>query len=416
MRITKLTTAAWCVASLLACSNAVLAASDQSDMSVNAWYIGGGLGISELDPETGNSGYKVSDKRDTGIKLFAGYDFTEKFTAELFYTDLGAAKLSSEFVTLPDGEISYSTVGASALWYFWRNTDAGSGNPRKGLQAYIHGGLSFLNNSATSDIKYSKDNSTQISYGAALEYGFENGYSVRAGLDLYDKDAGIALVSVLKRFGVKTASKPRVVKEPEPEPVIEVLPEEKPVVVAPVVIPDVDTDQDGVIDRLDDCSESPKQFSVDEKGCSIISLNFAGVNFESNAYELTEESKKHLDEVAITINLSPEIQHKIEVSAHTDYKGSGSSNLALSEKRAQAVKDYLVLRGVNEKRLVAKGYGESQPIASNKTAEGRAKNRRVEIKVIKDETVGGKKIGDQSGDQTSDKPPVKSPETPAEKQ
>ena len=84
------------------------------------------------------------------------------------------------------------------------------------------------------------------------------------------------------------------------------------------------------------------------------------------------------------INVSPELQ-KIEVQAHTDYKGSGEANLKLSEQRALSVKNYLVSQGVSEKRLIAKGYGESQPIADNKTEEGRAKNRRVELKVIKND-------------------------------
>ncbi len=351
-----------------------------------SWYIGGGIGITELDPDTGNTGYNVSDKSDTGFKLFGGYDFTERFSVEAFYADLGASKLDSNFVTLPDGEITYSTLGASALWYFWRNGESGGSDPRKGWQAYVHGGLSFLANSASSGIKFTQDNSTQIQYGAALEYGLNNGIALRAGLDLYDKDASMAFVGVLKRFG--TATKRKAIAEPKPEPVIEVKPEVKPevVVVAPVIVPEVDTDKDGIVDSLDGCSDSPKEFKVDKKGCSIIDLQFDGVNFENKSYDLTDESKKLLDEVVIMINLSPEFQ-KIEVSAHTDYKGDGKSNLELSEKRALSVKDYLVARGVNEKRLVSKGYGESQPIANNETAEGRAKNRRVELTVLKDEPV-----------------------------
>ena len=124
---------------------------------------------------------------------------------------------------------------------------------------------------------------------------------------------------------------------------------------------------------------------MDEKGCSIIDLEFGGVNFEPKSFELTKESKLILDEAVIAINASPEIQ-MIEVQAHTDYKGSGEANLKLSEQRASSVRDYLVSQGVSAKRLVAKGYGENQPIADNKTEEGRAKNRRVELKIIKEES------------------------------
>lgn len=92
-----------------------------------------------------------------------------------------------------------------------------------------------------------------------------------------------------------------------------------------------------------------------------------------------------MDFPAFTISASPELQ--IEVQAHTDYKGSGKLNLQLFEQRALSVKAYLVSKGVNENQLTAKGYGESQPIADNKTEEGRAKNRRVELKLVKDDVI-----------------------------
>jgi OOP family OmpA-OmpF porin len=351
-----------------------------------SWYLGAGFGITELDPDTNDTGYSVSDERDTGFKLFGGYDYSETLTLEGFYTDMGSAQLTSPFPSQPDGSVDYSTLGASVLWYFWRKGENKSEDGRKGLQAYLHGGLSFLNNS--SSVEYSQNNSVQVQYGAGLEYGLDNDIALRAGLDLYDKDAGMLFVGVLKRFGIK--SKRKVVSEPEPviepvvEPVAEVVATQAVVLPEVVVTYDVDSDNDGVIDRLDDCADSPAGFTVDEKGCSIIAFKFGGVNFEPESFDLTEQSKLILDEAAITINASPEIS-KIEVQAHTDYKGSGEANLKLSEKRASSVRDYLVSRGVSENRLVAKGYGESLPIADNRTAEGRAKNRRVELKIISDE-------------------------------
>lgn len=101
-----------------------------------------------------------------------------------------------------------------------------------------------------------------------------------------------------------------------------------------------------------------------------------------------------MDFPAFTISASPELQ--IEVQAHTDYKGSGKLNLQLSEQRALSVKAYLVSKGVNENQLTAKGYGESQPIADNKTEEGRAKNRRVELKLVKDDVIKTEKQKAQS--------------------
>ncbi len=380
-----------CAFTLQAITSVSFADSQEEDGAADrSWYLGAGLGITELDPDTGTTGYSVTDEKDSGFKLFGGYDFSERLTVEGFYADLGSAQLSNPAPSQPDGEIDYSTLGASVLWYFIRNGENKGKDLRKGLQVYAHGGLSFLSNS--SSVAFSQDSSVQVQYGAGLEYGLNNGIALRAGIDLYDKDAGMVFVGVLKRFGTK--SKRKVIVEPEPviEPVVE--PVVEPVQTQAVVIPEVvvtydtDSDNDGVIDRLDDCADSPKDFSVDEKGCSIIELDFGGVNFEPKSFDLTQESKHLLDEVVVTINVSPELQ-KIEVQAHTDYKGSGEDNIKLSEQRAQSVKNYLVSQGVLEKRLIAKGYGESQPIADNKTEEGRAKNRRVELKVIKDDVPEG---------------------------
>lgn len=360
---------------------------EEGSADSHSWYLGAGLGITELDPDTGATGYSVSDEGDTGFKLFGGYDFSERLTVEGFFADLGSAQLSNPAPSQPDGTIDYSTLGASVLWYFIRNGENKGRSLRKGLQVYAHGGLSFLNNS--SSVAFSQDNSVQVQYGVGLEYGLKNGIALRAGIDLYDKDAGMVFVGVMKRFGVKQKSKKIIEPAPAPElvaaPVVEEVVQTQAVIIPAVVVTyDIDTDMDGVVDRLDECADSPKEFSVDEKGCSIIEFDFGGVNFEPKSFGLTQESKQLLDEVVVTINASPELQ-KIEIQAHTDYKGSREANLKLSEQRALSVKNYLVSQGVLEKCLIAKGYGESQPIADNKTKEGRAKNRRVELNVIKDD-------------------------------
>lgn len=370
----------WLCAFTLLLSVAPVIADENNDSDQRSWYLGAGLGITELDPDTNNTGYSVADERDTGFKLFGGYDFSDRFAVEGFYTDLGSAQISSSFPSQPDGAIDYSTLGASALWYFWRNGENKGNDLRKGLQAYAHGGLSFINNS--SSVNYTQDNSVQVQYGAGLEYGLNNGIALRAGIDLYDKDAGMVFVGVMKRFGTK--SRRKVIVEPEPviEPVVEPVVEQVIIVPEVIVVADIDSDKDGVIDRLDECADSPADMKVDTQGCSIIAIELDGVTFESKSFELTAESKIILDEAVVTISASPELQ--IEVQAHTDYKGSGKLNLQLSEQRALSVKAYLVSKGVNENQLTAKGYGESQPIADNKTEEGRAKNRRVELKLVKD--------------------------------
>jgi outer membrane protein OmpA-like peptidoglycan-associated protein len=109
-------------------------------------------------------------------------------------------------------------------------------------------------------------------------------------------------------------------------------------------------------------------------------LVLEGVNFKSGTAVLLPASDQILDNVAKALIAHPEV--KVEISGHTDADGKDSYNMKLSQQRANAVKNYLVKKGVPAARLVAKGYGELHPIADNKTPEGKAKNRRVELKRI----------------------------------
>ncbi len=104
--------------------------------------------------------------------------------------------------------------------------------------------------------------------------------------------------------------------------------------------------------------------------------------FEFDKAELKPESYPELDRVVELMKKYPNI--KVEIAGHTDSIGSEAYNLRLSQRRAEAVVRYLVSKGISPDRLIAKGYGESQPIAPNDTEEGRALNRRVEFRIIED--------------------------------
>ncbi|MBV8062405.1 MAG: OmpA family protein [Nevskia sp.] len=108
-------------------------------------------------------------------------------------------------------------------------------------------------------------------------------------------------------------------------------------------------------------------------------LILRGVNFDFDKATLTAEAKTILDQVASALQARPDI--KVEIDGHTDGKGSVSYNQKLSERRAASVKAYLVGKGIDGGRMTTAGFGKSRPIADNKTDEGRALNRRVELKV-----------------------------------
>lgn len=149
--------------------------------------------------------------------------------------------------------------------------------------------------------------------------------------------------------------------------------------------PFVDTDGDGVPDPDDKCPTvaGPRE----NQGCPEIKeevvkkINYAAQNiyFATGKATLLSKSFKGLNEVVQVLKDDAEL--KLAIDGHTDNTGADNLNQKLSESRAAAVKAYLVKKGVDESRLVSAGYGETQPVADNKTPAGRQKNRRVELKL-----------------------------------
>jgi lipid-binding SYLF domain-containing protein len=118
--------------------------------------------------------------------------------------------------------------------------------------------------------------------------------------------------------------------------------------------------------------------SLSEKG----RVTLSNVHFKTGSAELTPDSKRALDEALTALKEHPD--WKIRVEGFTDNQGSKEANLKLSSERAEAVVNWLADHGIDRSRLSAKGYGDARPVASNSTAEGRAKNRRVELVRVRD--------------------------------
>ena len=143
---------------------------------------------------------------------------------------------------------------------------------------------------------------------------------------------------------------------------------------------ELDGDEDGVVDRLDECPDSAPGAQVDIRGCEIKAvIQLQGVNFESNSDRLVAGTESVLIAAAATLQKNPEI--KVEVAGHTDSVGDADYNESLSARRAETVRDYLVAQGVDADRMTTRGYGESQPVADNTTADGKAANRRVVLRI-----------------------------------
>jgi len=145
-----------------------------------------------------------------------------------------------------------------------------------------------------------------------------------------------------------------------------------------------DADADGIADMDDHCPNA--KGDVAHSGCpeipkadiQKITVIAGKIFFETGSDKLKLESDASLDELVVLMNKYPALHLTIE--GHTDNVGEDAYNMTLSQKRTESVKAYLISKGISESRLKAIGFGETSPVADNKTAAGRAKNRRVELK------------------------------------
>jgi OOP family OmpA-OmpF porin len=168
---------------------------------------------------------------------------------------------------------------------------------------------------------------------------------------------------------------------PLPEPKTEIIKEQ--VITSlegnecPIKIDGPDRDRDGVEDEIDQCPNTPCDFSVDDKGCPV-KANLM-IHFETDKAYITDYSRPLVKKFADFL-----IKNKgslVHIIGHTDWRGSDQYNMALSKRRAKAVRDALIEYGVSASRLSTEGRGEREPIASNKTKEGMALNRRTEVRL-----------------------------------
>ena len=154
--------------------------------------------------------------------------------------------------------------------------------------------------------------------------------------------------------------------------------------------PDADNDSDGIVDAADQCpgeAESRNGYQ-DVDGCpdelpeqvKQYTGTIQGIRFANNSDRILPPSFPVLDKAVTVLKEFPDL--RVEISGHTDNVGTREKNVDLSQRRAAAVRAYLVSKGIEEGRLTAIGHGPDKPLADNKTAAGKAQNRRVEFNLI----------------------------------
>ena len=311
--------------------------------SRRSWYVGGGLGISRLDPDSFCRCITIDDENDLAFNLYAGIDLTKRFAIEAQFAELGQSDVA--FLGEPVGGIDYRVAGVTGLLYLF-DTSGFSGNRAQdgGVSFYVKAGGGILDNSSRLD--FVQNNDTQFWIGAGIQLGFDNGWALRAELNSYDTDAQQVTASLVKRFAIGNRDTSNQNYAPAPIPVVDtpsIVEEVAPV--APVF--------------------------------TLTNADLPTVYFDFDHSDLDAPMRWKLHELAQ--QLQEDTEKKIVLSGHTDSLGSENYNSVLSMKRAAATRDYLLSQSVDAKRIEIVALGEAQPVASNQTDEGRALNRRVGI-------------------------------------
>ena len=354
---------------LIAASLSVATASaDESKSWQESWYIGGAIGQSKLNPDGGQQ-WEVTDEKSVSKKLYTGVNVTKDTGIEAFWNDFGDAELKS---ASQSGSVNYKAIGLAGVYKPPINIG--------GIQPLGKLGVAKFETKDKGELNSKQLNDVSMFLGLGAEYPLSDNVNLRAEYERFDKDIQHYNLGLnwrpLQRNRSNIVEK-IAIKEPEPVQAIEytppppkVIPAVKqytpppapayvpPAYVAPVYVP------------------PPKP-----KMQTIHSSLTGGSNFNTGSAELTYAGQRALSQLASDLQADGMKVKAITIIGHTDNVGNDSSNLALSLARANSVADYLQNQGVNRNLMHINGKGESQPIASNRSSQGRAQNRRVEIKI-----------------------------------
>lgn len=343
-------------------------------------YATAGLGISRMNPDTSAAaGWTADDKIANAGQAAIGVDIAKRLSVELHSADYGSTGLA------PEGRVNFHVHGISALIYANKNDRY----RRRGWNGYARLGFNMVENTPVGNIPFADQSSTHASFGVGAEYNTRFGLGFRADAVAYDGDVQFGQLGVLYRMA-KKPKRPALAMVPElpAQPVMEApaLPELEAAMPAPIAAEPASStpaltsetrqDEDIMLPRL--TTQAPAQVTAADE-CAGLNGTLNNVSFLNGSAALTQGAAIALNNIARTLNGCQE--QEIVISAHTDSTGSAHSNNHLAKIRARSVAMHLARQGVSMNRMRAVAYGESRPIASNATVDGRMRNRRVELEV-----------------------------------
>ncbi len=363
------------------------------------FYAGLSGGNSQLEPNTDNSVFELDDSDGRVGSAFLGWDFSPRWSIEGYYSGLGSASVSQPGIGgVGPADVDYIAAGVSALAYFYSFQDASGLISRRGFSLFGGAGIGYLETS--SDVPIRQLEQAHVLLTAGMEYGTGRGLAARFQVDGFDQDAVAARIAILYRFGRSRSPRLETVGAtldlPSAEDELASSDSYDPGLPAAAIASSdtvygsftelanqpayQDQDNDGVADANDACAQTRYGSPVNANGCALFEGRVEGLVFASGSADIGSAGREILDNAAARLLLHPQI--RIAVQAHTDNQGSAAGNLRLAKQRAVAVARYLVTRGVGKDRIEAQAFGESQPVASNASEDGRSLNRRIEFRTL----------------------------------
>lgn len=327
---------------------------DEQTRFVSCFYVGGGLGVSLLEPNTKKSAWDVDSKTDISASLYGGYRFTRDWFTEALIADLGEATLQYRNPSVDREEsISYRVVAAYAGYYLPLHFIPDT-------RFYLKGGLSYIMNSTSdSSVRLSKEKSLVApALSGGVEWQFTDDWMLRGEFNSFSTRTRMANITMAYWFG---SSRYR----PAPPPPPPVVVEEEPL----DIVMEAPVDEEPTLEEL----EARNIAALENDQLPAIYVDVDSV-------ELTQTSLNELDALVTALNTFPDVH--IEIRGHTDSTGPAAYNQRLSERRAARVYRHLVDKGIDPVRLKTMGFGEDMPVADNDTEEGRAQNRRIDFLII----------------------------------
>ncbi len=332
------------------------------------WYVGGAIGQSKLSPD-GHGVWDVTDDKDIGKKIYAGVDLTQSIGVEAFWNDFGSASIANGAA---QDDIKYRAYGANVIYHapVYLNQ----------LHPFGKLGIAKVDTKSGGTAPVNQLNDYSVFAGLGAEYGINSNLTLRGEYEYFDKDikqlsmglnwAPKGRAQYYEYNRPKAASIPAalpntIVRQPVAQPRPQLRPQPRP-------------------------QYQPPRPAIKQSVTQYKTLNrtlSGGSNFATGSAQLTALGVSQLSSLARDITQSRIQIHSIRVVGHTDNVGDDYSNQHLSEQRANTVANFLASQGINRQTMRTVGLGEKQPILSNTTEQGKARNRRVEIFVQGTETV-----------------------------